>query len=592
MPTESEITLAQIRARANSQSFTRGEQYFRQNAISNTIKRGNTIEADCTGSRSRPYHVKATIDETGILSTSCTCQYSYEGDCKHIVALLLSYLKRPNERSSIENALQKRTKEELIKLIQTMVRHYPDLQTLVDRPVPGPDTHLTPVNTTQFRKELRHAFENLNNYDYYDSDVTPTSAVFSVIQSAEDFIDFADWRSASAIYQAIFEEFLDGDYEYLLDDEGEFIEALNVVVEKLAACLEQAEILDSDTERRAIFIMLMRVFIWDTDFGGVGLADDAPDIVFKYAKSADIPIIRDQLLAAQANHAKRPYYSKWGQEVYDHVLMELDTLDHVDPEVILERLRENGQYYLLVTKLLDLKRLDEAVEIIKSHISSRTDQPRVLSDLQQRGYTDIAIQQAETWLNANYDDFIIGWLLEHLKATQDHERSFKWQWVRINNTPDIRFYPEIKATSQTFGNWEIVRPDLLKKLEQTGRYDILTRIYLDDQDWDKAWDTLSKMQSKSSIHSYMGVSLDLEVANQSRLARPEKALPVYQKYVRIRIGEGNRQSYAEAAELLKTVRELFNLLDNVAEWQQYINDLRNEFKKRPAFQDELNKAKL
>lgn len=592
MPTESEITLAQIRARANSQSFTRGEQYFRQNAISEAVKRGNTIEGLCEGSEPRPYHVKATLNETGIVETSCTCDYSHEGDCKHIVALLLTYQERPEdfeERPTIEDTLQRRSQEELIKLIQTMVRHYPDLQDLVDRPVPGRDTYLAPVNTTQFRKELRRAFENFGDYD--DDETIPADVVFSIIKSAADFVDSADWRSASAIYQAILDEFLDGNHEYLLDDEGELIESLNIVVEKLATCLGQSEILDSDTERRAIFTMLMGAFIWDTDYGGHGLADDAPDIVFKYARPADIPIMRDQLLAAQADHIKRPYSSSWGQEVYSHVLMELDTLNHVDPEVILERLRENGQYYLLVIKLLDLKRLDEAFEVIKSHIQGNVDQTRVLYDLQQKGYEDTAIQQAEAWLNTAYNDFIAHWLIERLTINHDHERNLKWQLVRMNERPDIRYYVELKATAQALGNWDIMRPDLLKKLERGNHYDILIYACLHEQDWDGAWAILPKIESKPP-NRYQWMALDFEIAKQSYIARPEKALPVYQKYVRIHISERNRQSYAEATALLKTVREIFKQLDDSVGWQQYINELRTEFRKLSAFQDELSKAKL
>lgn len=589
MPSKSEVTLAEIRARANTNSFTRGEQYFRQNVISNTTSRGNVIEGDCAGSRSRPYHVQITLDKTGILTTSCTCQYSYEGDCKHMVALLLTYLYRPadfDERPTVEDALQKRTKEELIKLIKAMVRHYPDLQALVERPIPNQDEY-KPINTASFRKELRNTFENFNDYD--DDDVNPADTVFSVIQSAEDFVDFADWRSASAIYQAILDEFLDGNHEYLLDDEGELIESLNTVVEKLSACLDQAEILDSDTERRAIFTMLMRAFIWDTDYGGHGLADDAPDIVFKYARPADIPIMRDQLLAAQADHIKRPYSSDWGQEVYENVLMELDTLNHVDPEVILERLRQNGQYYLLVTKLLDLQRLDEAFEVIKSHIQGNVDQTRVLYDLQQKGHEQVAIQQAEVWLNAGYNDFIADWLIGRLTLNHDYERNLKWQLVRMNERPDIRYYVELKATAQA--NWDIMRPNLLKKLAQGNHYDILIYAYLHDQDWDSAWAMLLKIESKPP-NRYQWMALDFEIAKQSYIARPEKALPVYQKYVRIHISERNRQSYAEATALLKTLREIYKQLDDIVGWQHYINELRTEFRKLSAFQDELRKAKL
>jgi hypothetical protein len=56
-----------------------------------------------------------------------------------------------------------------------------------------------------------------------------------------------------------------------VDDEGEFVMALNDVVERLANCLERDEIAQDDAVRRAILDRLLDAYIWDIDMGGYGL---------------------------------------------------------------------------------------------------------------------------------------------------------------------------------------------------------------------------------------------------------------------------------------------------------------------------------
>jgi len=136
---ENALTKDTIRNRATSQSYTRGETYFHNGAIFDTIRRGEVLEGRCeASSQSAPYHIRVTLDQNGIQEATCTCLYEYGGDCKHIVALLLTYFNHPEqfeERQSVESALAARNKDELIALIGKMVKRYPDLEVLLDLPV-------------------------------------------------------------------------------------------------------------------------------------------------------------------------------------------------------------------------------------------------------------------------------------------------------------------------------------------------------------------------------------------------------------------------------------------------------------------------
>lgn len=131
------ITEETVRARATEKVFERGLAYYHQGAIKSTIKRGLILEGKCEGSRYKPYHVSVYLNVGGDIDhVRCTCNYEFEGDCKHIVALLLTYIYEPNafqERPTIETILQELSREDLVMLITEMVERQPKLQAMVDR---------------------------------------------------------------------------------------------------------------------------------------------------------------------------------------------------------------------------------------------------------------------------------------------------------------------------------------------------------------------------------------------------------------------------------------------------------------------------
>jgi uncharacterized Zn finger protein len=131
------ITEEAIRARATDKVFERGLAYYRQGAIKSTIKRGLTLEAQCKGSTYKPYHVQVYLNDDGnVDNVTCTCQYEFEGDCKHIVALLLTYVYQPEifqERLPIGAILKELSHEELVTLMTEIIERQPKLQAAVDR---------------------------------------------------------------------------------------------------------------------------------------------------------------------------------------------------------------------------------------------------------------------------------------------------------------------------------------------------------------------------------------------------------------------------------------------------------------------------
>jgi uncharacterized Zn finger protein len=119
------LTEAQVRKLASTQSFERGHSYYRSGAILEPVRQGMTLRAQCEGSEDEPYEVSVTLEQHGIADVSCTCPYDWGGACKHLIALLLTYVHEPQAFRVIpplQTLLAGSSRETLIALIGEMVQ--------------------------------------------------------------------------------------------------------------------------------------------------------------------------------------------------------------------------------------------------------------------------------------------------------------------------------------------------------------------------------------------------------------------------------------------------------------------------------------
>src|SRR3972149_1347177 len=134
------LSVTDIQAWVGSASYHKGQSYFRQGAIFEPRRQGMTLKARCLGSSAPSYWVEVTIDDGGITEAECSCPVGAGGHCKHVAALLLTWLDSPEafeESADLETTLEQRSKPELIALIRQMLQRYPDLEYLLDLPSPA-----------------------------------------------------------------------------------------------------------------------------------------------------------------------------------------------------------------------------------------------------------------------------------------------------------------------------------------------------------------------------------------------------------------------------------------------------------------------
>ena len=134
------ISIDLIEQLAEPKIMERGKNYYEDGLIIGAVIRENKLEAFCHGSQI--YRVTATIAENKISMTDCTCPYDWGGICKHRVALLLTYLHEPGkfiERPTIAKLLAKKSKDDLIDLIEQMLAQHTTLIELVDSDLDLPE---------------------------------------------------------------------------------------------------------------------------------------------------------------------------------------------------------------------------------------------------------------------------------------------------------------------------------------------------------------------------------------------------------------------------------------------------------------------
>ena len=127
-----------------------------------------------------------------------SCPIGGDGTCKHVVALLLTWLEHPELFRDFEDmgvALEQRSREELIVLIKQMLKQSPDLEALLEIPLPkSKGTRV--LNAETIRKQIRSAFQQ-SGYRW-GSEGLIASAIDSVLDLGEDYVATRAWRVLSA----------------------------------------------------------------------------------------------------------------------------------------------------------------------------------------------------------------------------------------------------------------------------------------------------------------------------------------------------------------------------------------------------------
>lgn len=582
---EQPFTEEAIRAYIGAESFRRGEHYFRDGMIFNTRRAGTTLRAQCHGSGGNVYRVRATIENGTVAEADCSCPVGRR--CKHIAALLLTWLNQPDDFHTIEEtdaALERRSKEELIALIQQMLLRAPALESLLELPLPTGKKSKQKINPETYRRQVAAAFD-ASDFEYGAAEGI-ADELSATVKIADDFLAQGDMDNAAIIYEAIAAGIIEH-YESVDDESGALGEVVQDCVAGLGKCLEDDAARANAELRERILRALFEVYRFDVDFGGVGLSDDVPALILKHADAAEKKQAAEWVRAAlKAAQRAGNDSAKWHRQTYGDLLLRLEA-HTLNDEAYLRLCRETHRLNDLVTRLLTLNRVDEA-----RAEATHTDDYELLelADIfVQQKQPEVAEQLMTERAKTTQDTRIFEWLKERSKQKREDANALLWA-RKINDVrPSLEQYREIRQLATRLGTWANVRAELLADFERCRYFDLLTQIHLDEKDIDAALQTVEKTQED---FLYFAPDLHLAVAQAAEDTRPRDALQIYRHAAEHIIQARDRAAYSEACKYLLRVRSLYQKLGEDEVWQHYLTKLKEETKAMRAFKEEMARAKL
>jgi uncharacterized Zn finger protein len=575
-----DLTEHDIRRWVGEASFGRGLSYYRGGHILQPSRQGNTLHARCAGSEAQPYRLWVTLDERGIVRGNCICYVGAGGRCKHVAALLLTWLHAPErfaEQETRQATLEQRSKAELIALIERMLARHPDLESLIDTPLPLDTEHLPPVDEKAIRKQVQSAF-------YGSGDWGPTNAVPEELEQVVRLGDAyaAQDRPVEAVqvYQAVIDAVL-GFYSYVQDGRWELAPMVDESVDGLQACLEKTE---DPAQREVMLHALFEVFCWDVEQGGLEIGDAASLWLVEHARPDEKTQIAGWVRGAMppAQKAEEDWSASYRRGVYGGLL--LDLVEDEDDEAFFRICRETGRWRDLAQRLIELGRIEDATEVAREQ--DETVLLYAADRLVEAGQGDLAESLVRERAERSGGWRLPGWLKKHALARGDLNGAWAIAERQFWQRPNQGGYQELRDLGQQLGGWEARRGRILARLGDEGQHALLTEIHLQEGEPDRALEALGPVLSSSGG----GGELALRVAEAVADARPRAALTLYRQGAERAIRGRNRPSYANAAHLLARVRALYRALGEPEAWQAYIADLRQEHRRLRALQDELNKA--
>jgi hypothetical protein len=131
-----DLTLRAIRDWVGDREIDKGRPYAAGGAVRRGYRQSNTLKADVRGTADRPYRVWVRLAGQGVVASDCSCPVG-TGRCKHVAAVLLGYLARPDLFPALPELgaiLERMSRDELVGMIRRMIRRAPRLERLVVAP--------------------------------------------------------------------------------------------------------------------------------------------------------------------------------------------------------------------------------------------------------------------------------------------------------------------------------------------------------------------------------------------------------------------------------------------------------------------------
>jgi uncharacterized Zn finger protein len=598
------ITESMIRAGAAPESFRRGEEYYRDGAISNTAIQGTLLSGECTGTYAPYYRVHVELDEAGIAEASCTCLYEYGGYCKHIVALLLAYLHGPKSfaaRKAPAELLTDMDQDDLVAILTKLMQEQPELYDRIEA--------LTSVSSKSRKKrkkldievyrrhiiDIVHSLDGMRMSEAYWHVGDLANQLREVQQSAAKFLDAGDAETALEILLVLLEEASRG-IEYIDDSNGELGGYVGDLGTALAEAILSLEL--SPVERTKLTGRLEKLIRYAGDYGMEGnldIAIQAAKFGWDDTPEETTPLRREAYKVDEDNEwddsdededwdeedTYEPH--EWGWPAVarfaDVTEAKLNVLDRQGrTEEYLALCKKEGRHLRYVLKLCDLRQVTDAVKYARKHLTSAEEIRQVAQRLRESRLVAEAIEIGEHGLKLKGPKAGLGEWLGPVEEAQGRTKQALAAWLAaFPEQPSLETYKTIKRLAGS--GWGRLRPEVMAKLRKSYDKQVLAEVLLLEEEWDEAIKVAEGREVRYPIVE--------TVADGVLPHRPDWVVKVSLKHAERLMTEPKSKNYPIAAAWLKRAKQAYKLLGKTDEWKNYLGETKEKYKRRPALQNQL-----
>ena len=575
------LTESEIRKVATSGSFDKGYSYYHNGYVLEIVRRGEQVSAQVEGSGYRPYEVQVTLQDSGLVSATCSCPYDWGGYCKHIVAVLLKILHETADietKPEISEVLADLTEVQLRQLLATLAQDQPGVMEAIEREVgwlqpttmteTGTETAVpVTANIAAIRRQLRsdfHSSSSSSRYDeyyyddYYDEYFDPSEYLQPHLTKVSEFVGSGDGVSAAAVMTAVIEEWIEGISNF--DDWYDFSDLLDDANNELDRTLTEVLLsLDLTPEVRQT---------WQKQIKGWGKAIGLEMAETAVQQGWDYPPLVAVLQGKITNRGAWEDESPWFSDHLANIRLN-----------ILER-QERLQEYL---------HLAEAEGQVERYIQM----------LARLGQTELAIAEAMRHLQSPSQILALGQILQEKK---EFEAALEIGEYGLTLPEPQHYYPRTKAPLAQWlrGLAETLRkPELALRAAQVAflasyeLQDYTTAQRLAGEQWSQIKGPLLERlgeanysSDKIDVYLYEGMlmaamlELDRHYYHHSDLVRvieatkekhPDWGIQKYKNQAEAIMDAGKAKDYDVATNWLSHARDIYLLHDRQADWHDYLN---------------------
>ncbi|MGK7905684.1 MAG: SWIM zinc finger domain-containing protein [Synechococcus sp.] len=577
------LTLATLQHHATEQSYTRGETYFRSGAVVSLTQREQILQAEVEGNEVNPYRVTIDFDEGGVTYADCTCPYSFEGWCKHIVATLLACIHQPEtieQRPTLAQLLESLTLLQTQGLVQRLVAKHPGLIDSIDlyvsqltqpeaAPTPAsPPKRKTSVDPAPFKRQAREILRSaVRDWEYGREDDDIGFEMGSLIADALAFAEQGDAANALVALQGITEGCVDNWHEI---DDFCGLTPQDVDVDFDAAWAEA--ILSADLTEDEILEWQETLEAWQYRLGSFAMALEALRQGWDYPPL--VRVLQGDISDLGAWSGEAP---DWADEFSQIRLKILARQERYEEYLNLAEAEGQTQQYL--TMLGQLGRIDRAMTEAQTQMTTLAEAKALAETLRSQNQLSQALEIALQGLRFDDKNPYIAfdfatWTSDLAEGMGNISAALEARIIAFKSKPSYQDYQRIEALAAE--NWPEVRETLLQYLHtaQTwGLEQAQIDVFLHEG---LLKDAISVASGLRSYHSQLVQRvMDAVIATHSQWVI-DNARPRAESIM----DEGKSKDYQSAVEWLKRIKAAYQALGKEADWSVYYQTLLNQHSRK------------